>query len=127
MRIFKYKWFAKFAQKEGISDAKLCQAVKDAEAGRIDADYGGGVIKQRIARLNEGKSGGYRSIILYRRGHRAFFVYGFAKSDRENISKADEQAFKESAGAVFSFSDDEIEKLLKAGIYKEILYNEQDI
>ncbi len=127
MRIFKYKWFAKFAQKEGISDAKLCQAVKDAEAGRVDADYGGGVIKQRIARLNEGKSGGYRSIILYRRGHRAFFVYGFAKSDRENISKADEQAFKESAEAVFSFSDDEIEKLLKAGIYKEILYNEQDI
>ena len=127
MRIFKYKWFAKFAQKEGISDAKLCQAIKDAEAGRIDADYGGGVIKQRIARLNEGKSGGYRSIILYRRGHRAFFVYGFAKSDRENISKADEQAFKESAEAVFSFSDDEIEKLLKAGIYKEILYNEQDI
>jgi hypothetical protein len=45
VRIFKYKWFAKFAQKEGISDAKLCQAVKDAEAGRIDADYGGGVIK----------------------------------------------------------------------------------
>jgi hypothetical protein len=127
VRIFKYKWFAKFAQKEGISDAKLCQAVKDAEAGRIDADYGGGVIKQRIARLNEGKSGGYRSIILYRRGHRAFFVYGFAKSDRENVSKADEQAFKESAEAVFSFSDDEIEKLLKAGIYKEILCNEQDI
>jgi hypothetical protein len=48
VRIFKHKWFAKFAKKEGISDAKLCKAVKDAESGKIDADYGGGVIKQRI-------------------------------------------------------------------------------
>ena len=77
MRVFKNKWFTKFAQKEDISDATLCEAIKDAEAGRIDADYGGGVIKQRIARPNEGKSGGYRAIILYRQGDKAFFVYGF--------------------------------------------------
>ncbi len=73
MRIFKNKWFARFARKEGISEAKLREVVKDAEAGNIDADYGGGVIKQRIARSNEGKSGGYRSVILYRRGDKAFF------------------------------------------------------
>ena len=65
MRIFKNKWFAKFARKEEISDEKLIQAVKDADAGNIDADYGGGVIKQRISRPQEGKSGGYRTIILY--------------------------------------------------------------
>ncbi|HWS84223.1 MAG TPA: type II toxin-antitoxin system RelE/ParE family toxin, partial [Ktedonobacteraceae bacterium] len=115
MRIFKNKEFAKFAKKEGISDAKLYKAVKDVEAGKIDANYGGGVIKQRIARRNEGKSGGYRSVILYRRGHRAFFVYGFAKSERENIDRADEQIFKESAKVILAFSDDEITKLLKAG------------
>ena len=79
VRVFKSKRFAKFARKERISDATLCQSVLDAERGQIDADYGGGVIKQRIARPNEGKSGGYRSIILFRRGERAFFVYGFAK------------------------------------------------
>ena len=83
VRIFKNKWFARFAGKEGISDAKLCEVVKGAEAGNIDADYGGGVIKQRIARPNEGKSGGYRSVILYRKGDKAFFVYGFLKSERE--------------------------------------------
>ena len=77
MRVFKSKRFAKFARQERISDAKLCEAVGDAEAGRIDADYGGGVIKQRISRPNEGKPGGYRAIILFRKGQLSFFVYGF--------------------------------------------------
>ena len=60
VRIFKNKRFARFASQEGIDDSKLREAVRDAEAGKIDADYGGGVIKQRIARPGEGKSGGYR-------------------------------------------------------------------
>jgi hypothetical protein len=72
VRVFKSRRFAKFARKERISDASLCKAVKYAEQGLVDVDYGGGVIKQRIARPNEGKSGGYRSIILFRRGLRAF-------------------------------------------------------
>jgi hypothetical protein len=54
VRIFKNRWSAKFARKEGIGDKKLIQAVKDANAGKIDADYGGGVIEQRIARPMKG-------------------------------------------------------------------------
>ncbi len=73
MYILKNKAFSKFARKEGISDATLREIVKDANDGKIDADYGGGVIKQRIARPNQGASGGYRSIILFRQGKRAFF------------------------------------------------------
>src|SRR5215469_4178166 len=120
MRIFKNKWFAKFARKECISDAKLCEAVKDIEAGKIDADYGGGVIKQRIARPNEGKSGGYRAVILYRLEDRAFFVYGFAKSERENIDEAEEGWLKKLAKVTLSFSDNEIAKLVETGEYKEV-------
>jgi hypothetical protein len=120
VRIFKNRWFAKFAKKEGISDAKLCTAVKDAESGKIDADYGGGVIKQRIARPNEGKSGGYRSVILYYRGKRAFFVYGFPKSERKNIDEAEERDFKDLAKLLFALSDNEIAKLVNTGVYKEI-------
>ena len=120
MRIFKNKEFAKFAKKEGISDAKLCKAVKDVEAGKIDANYGGGVIKQRIARRNEGKSGGYRSVILYRKGDKAFFVHGFPKNERENIGEVDERELKKLAKLTFAFSDDELAKLVKTGAYKEI-------
>jgi len=58
MRVFRSKWFVKFALKEHISDATLCEAVNDAEIGNMDAEYGGGAINQRIARPNKGKSGG---------------------------------------------------------------------
>ena len=88
MRIFKSKRFARFARKERISDGKLCKAVKDAERGLIDADYGGGVIKQRIARPNEGKSGGYRSIILFRRGRRSFLFMVLPRASRRTSTKA---------------------------------------
>jgi hypothetical protein len=120
VRVFKNKWFAKFARKEGIGDAKLWEVIEDVEAGRIDTDYGGGVIKQRLARTNEGKSGGYRSVILYRRGDKAFFVYGFAKSGRENIDEDEERGFKDLAKVTFSLSEAELAKLVEKGVYQEI-------
>jgi len=126
VRVFKSKRFAKFARKERISDARLCRAVHDAEQGLIDADYGGGVIKQRIARPNEGKSGGYRSIILFRRGLRAFFVYGFAKSEQANIDKSDERDFKELAGILLAASEEDLAKLIGRGEFAEVTCDAQD-
>jgi len=122
MRVFKSKWFARFARKEGIDDATLCAAIRRAAGGKVDADYGGGVIKQRIARLNEGKSGGYRSIILIQKGKRAFFVYGFAKNERDNIGKGDEEDFKELAKILFAVPEESLEDLKKSGKYSEIEY-----
>jgi hypothetical protein len=87
MRVFKTKSFNRFARKEGLEDAPLLEAAKNAVAGRVDADLGGGVIKQRIARKGGGKSGGFRTILLFRSGSHIFFVFGFAKSERANISK----------------------------------------
>ena len=71
VRIFKNKSFARFARKSGIADASLRKAVADAEKGLIDADLGGGVIKQRVARDGAGKSGGFRTLVLFRLGSRA--------------------------------------------------------
>lgn len=85
MRIFRNKPFTRFARRARIADAELCAAVSDIERGLIDADLGGGVIKQRIARKGGGKSGGFRALVLLRAGDRVFFVHGFAKSDRDNI------------------------------------------
>lgn len=125
MRVFKNKWFAKFAKDEKINDAKLCQAVHDAEKGLIDADYGGGVIKQRVSRPNEGKSGGYRTIILYHRGEKSFFVYGFSKNERQNITKAEEREFKRLAKHMLSLTDEDLFKLLKTGVLKPVDYHEK--
>ncbi len=126
MRIFKSKRFAKFARKERIGNSRLCEAVADAERGLIDADYGGGVIKQRIARPKEGKSGGYRSIILFRRGERAFFVYGFPKSERANIDESEERNFKELARILLVASDGELKKLIEGKEFAEVKCHEKD-
>lgn len=75
MRVFKNKSFARFCRRARITDAVLCGAVDAASRGLIDADLGGGVIKQRIARHGEGKSGGFRTIILLRICERALFVH----------------------------------------------------
>ena len=88
MQTFKTKAFARFAEREGLEDAALCEAVRRARSGLIDADLGGGVIKQRIARKGGGRSGGFR------RGALAFFVYGFAKSDRENLRRDELQTYR---------------------------------
>ncbi len=124
MQIFKNKWFSKFAKEEGILDKELCRAVHDAERGLIDADYGGGVIKQRIARPNEGKSGGFRSIILYHREHKAFFVFGFPKSDKDNIKTDEVRWFKKMAKSTFELSEDQLEKLIKTGDFRSVKCDE---
>jgi hypothetical protein len=112
--------------KERISDAALREAVARAEQGQVDAYLGGEVIKQRIARPGQGKRGGYRAIIYFRRGERAFLEYGFAKSDRSNINASEEAQFKEAAKFVLSLTEKQLAELLKRGDFVEVL-NEQEI
>ncbi|MBF0627194.1 MAG: type II toxin-antitoxin system RelE/ParE family toxin [Magnetococcales bacterium] len=125
MAVYKNKWFAKFANKEHISDIRLCEVVKEIINGKIDADYGGGLVKQRIAREDAGKSGGYRAIILYRRSERVFFVYGFAKNRQENISQVEERAFKDLAEILFSRSVADLKIMLETGMLLEVSCDEQ--
>lgn len=98
MQVFKTKWFARFARHELIADASLREAIERADRGLIDADLGGGLIKQRVARKGKGRSGGYRMIVAYRAKNRAVFFYGFAKSERENIDPKQLATAHEIAG-----------------------------
>lgn len=125
MRIFANRWFARFADKQNIGDDDLREAVSRAERGLIDADLGGGVIKQRIARKGQGKSGGFRSVILFRQGERAFFVYAFAKSDRDNIDQSELSTYKTAAAVYLNYTDDELALFLKQGTLMEISHEIQ--
>ncbi|HTC32672.1 MAG TPA: type II toxin-antitoxin system RelE/ParE family toxin [Bryobacteraceae bacterium] len=87
MRIFKTKAFTRLVDKAGILDRALCGSILDAERRLIAADLGGGIIKQRIARPGQGKSGGFQMLIVFKVGMRAIFVHGFAKSEMDNIEK----------------------------------------
>jgi hypothetical protein len=121
VRLFKNKWFARFASAENIDDATLCKAIADAEKGLIDADLGGGVIKQRIARAGEGASGGFRSIVLYRQGKLAFFVFGFPKNRTANIKKDELRAFTKLAKEMLALDDRQIARLTKTKALIEVI------
>jgi hypothetical protein len=89
MRVFTTRPFQRFARKERIAVSELRAAVARAEAGLVDADLGSGLLKQRVARQGQGRAGGYRTILAYRRGNRSVFIHGFAKRDQENIDARD--------------------------------------
>jgi hypothetical protein len=86
VQTFKAKWFARFARRERITDGSLGEAIDRAERGIVDADLGGGLIKQRVAREGQGRSGGYRMLVAYRAEGRAVFLYGFARTSRTTLN-----------------------------------------
>lgn len=119
MRVFKNKAFAKWAHKEGLSDRTLLVAVAEMEQGLIDADLGDGVYKKRVATA-KGKSSGGRTLIAYRFADKAFFVYGFAKNAKANITATELKALRILANDLLNYSDTEINRLLDAGALFEI-------
>ena len=120
MRTFKTKAFARFADREGIADEALCDAVERAARGLVDADLGGGVIKQRIARRGQGRSGGFRTMVLFRRGERAFFVHGFAKSDRDNLRRRELGALRALADEMLGLDGSRLEAMVANGTISEV-------
>lgn len=126
MRIFRNKSFTRFAKKADLDDATLRKAVDDAERGLIDAKLGGGVIKQRVARPGKGKSGGFRTIILYKAHALAFFVHGFAKKDQDNIEDDELAALKLLASEMLSYDDQAIARAVESGTLIEVTRHEKD-
>jgi hypothetical protein len=124
LRVFKTKSFVRFARRERISDESLADAVRRAERGLIDADLGGGVIKQRVARPGQGRSGGFRVLLAYRAKARTVFLFGFAKSERDNIDD-DELATLQDVGKQFlEATDAALREALAKGLLLEVAYDE---
>ena len=126
MRIFKNAWFSRFADKEGITDGELREAVNLLEAGQPRqlvgaADLGGDVYKMRLARPGEGKSGGYRVIVFFKSEERTFFVYAFAKAKRTNIDQKELRNYKKDAKDFLSLTDEQIEYRKRKRILIELL------
>ncbi|OOF37645.1 type II toxin-antitoxin system RelE/ParE family toxin [Rodentibacter heidelbergensis] len=121
MRIFKTKAFDKFAQKNHILDNDLLKAIIRAEQGLIDADLGGNIIKQRLARKGQGSSGGFRSFIFYKLNENSYFVAGISKNVRDNISSQELTALKALAKVYATFTPQQIELQIQNGLLIEVL------
>lgn len=120
MQIFKTKWLVRFARREHILDQDLSEAIERAERGIIDADLGGGLIKQRVARKGEGRSGGYRMMVAYRTKERAVFLYGFAKNERDNIDPNELLTLREIAAAWLTADSAKIKQAVEEKALQEV-------
>lgn len=127
MRVFKNKWFNRWAGREDILDSALYNAAVEITAGRYDADLGGCLFKKRLARTGSGKRGGYRTIVGYKKPNSEriiFFLYAFAKTDRANISDREEAALSLAAESFLSATDIQVDQLLTSGSIWEVQYHE---
>lgn len=103
MQIFQTKWFAHWADKEGLTAQVLCAAVAEINQGLVDANLGGHVVKKRVALGGRGKSGGVRTLLAFKPNDQAFFMYGFAKNQQSNISDKELKALKLLAAKLLAY------------------------
>jgi len=126
VRIFKYKWFHRFAKKEGITDSELKEIVKQLENEQFYADLGGGLYKMELARKGKGKHGGYRAIVIFKSEFRTFFAYAFPKSKKSNIEDDELKGYKKQAKENLSLTEEQIKSMLKIKDLIEILQEEEN-
>ena len=127
MRIFKTKWLARFTRRGRIDDRSLREAIERAERGIIDADLGEGLIKQRVARTGQGRSGGYRMLVSYMAQDRAVFLYAFAKNERDDIGQDELLSLREIAARWLAIDLAQITKAIEADELQEVSYDEDGI
>ena len=126
MKIYKSKWLDRWASKQGLTSAVLCVAVREMVAGLFDADLGGGLLKKRIGRPGQGKSGGFRTLVATNKGNRWIFVFGFPKSERGNIDEDEEEALKKLATHLLSLTAQAMGKAQQAGELIEVDCDEKN-
>jgi len=124
-RSFKTKSFSRWMKKAGLRDASLLIAINEMEDGLIDADLGGNVFKKRIAFLGMGKRSGARTIVASKYSGRWFFLFGFAKNERENIGDDELIHLQGAARRLLHLPEADIEKLLLIGELKELINNDK--
>ncbi len=122
MKIYKTKMFIKWQKKEKISDETLFTAVNDMKSGLVDANLGGNLFKKRIAKPGIGKRGSYRTIVASKFNNIWFYMFGFAKNEKDNITEREKIAFTEVAQHLLNLSDTERKKLVLENKLYEVNY-----
>ncbi len=124
MRIFKIRLFDRWASKEGVSDKVLMNAVQEMEQGLFEANLGGNVYKKRLPLLGRGKRGGARTVLAYATAEKAFFIFGYAKNVKENLSGEELKAAKLLANEMLHYSELKLKILLKENKLIEVKHHE---
>ena len=119
-RILKTRTFNRWLRKTLLTDTALLKAIDEMEQGLVDADLGGNVYKKRVALPGRGKSGSTRTLIATNRQNRWFFMFGFEKNDKENITQAELAYLQEVAQIFLSYSNEELQLAIVQGEFLEV-------
>lgn len=121
-RVFKTRHFSRWMHKTDLSQEALCLAVSEMENGLIDAELGGGVVKKRIPLPGRGKRGGARTLLATNKGSLWFFVFGFEKNERANVSPRELEALKAIATDLLKLSSAELDSQVGSEALQEICH-----
>jgi hypothetical protein len=125
-RVFKTLHFARWMRKTALTNPALCKAVAEMAEGLIDADLGGDVVKKRVALPGRGKSSGVRTLVATRRGTRWFFIFGFEKNDRANISDVELDGLQSLALDLLARNGRELDEAIAEGVLLEICHDHKN-
>ncbi len=121
MRVFKTKYFHKWAKKASLSEESLRIAAEELVAGLVEANLGGNLYKKRVPLVNKGKRGGFRTLLAYKKEERSIFLYGFEKNEKDNIDNTEEEALKKLAKKLLFMSQKEIDFAVDNGELIEVM------
>lgn len=125
-RVFKTRHFTRWMRKTGLANTALCAAVDEMVRGLVDADLGGGVVKKRVPLPGRGKSGSTRTLVATNKGNRWFFLFGFEKNERDNVSEKELEALQAIAGDLLKLSSRDLDAQVESGALQEICHDNQD-
>jgi hypothetical protein len=114
--------FDKWARRKSVnlSHEVIREAADEIVRGLVDARLGGFLIKKRVGRKDEGKRGGFRTIIAYRAGDRIIFLHGFAKNEDDNISDKERKVLVKLGHIYMDYSPEDIKSLVDKQLLVEL-------
>lgn len=113
-------------RKAGLTDEALCDAVREMLRGLIDAELGGGVVKKRVGPAGRGKRGGARTLVVTNKDDLWFFVFGFKKNERADISVKEKEALLMIAQDLLSLTGMELDAEVEDESLEEICHEGED-
>ena len=122
-RVFMTRQFSRWLRKTELTELALCLAVTEMSNGLIDADLGGGVLKKRVALPGRGKSGSARTLLATNRANRWFFVFGFEKNERANVTGKEVEALQLLAADLLRLSPSQLDEHVGSDALKEICHD----
>lgn len=120
VKVYKHKQFAKWASKHLLDDKMLMRAAKEVCGGFFEANIGKYLYKKRLASKTKGKRGGLRTVIAFKKNNRVFYIYGYSKSKKANISQIELQASTKLAYDLINLSEINLTALLQRKILIEV-------